>query len=106
MITSIIAIIAALLRGHVVACITNDTKARFTIARWRDTGEFCVVHETGRVFWHSNLLQFWKHMRQAESNGIRFDAAIIDDLREEQEFLAGREAAAELIAPPPFLKAA
>ena len=106
MITSIIAIIAALLHGHVVACITNGTKARFTVSRWRDTGEFCIIHENGRIFWHSNLLQFWKHMRQAENNGIRFDAAIIDDVREEQEFLAGREAAAKLIDPPPFLKAA
>ena len=106
MITSIIAIIAALMSGHVVACITNGTHARFTIARWSDTGEFCVIHENGRVFWYSNLLQFWKHMRQAESNGIRYDAAIIDNVQEEQEFLAGREAAAKLIDPPPFLKLA
>lgn len=105
MITSIIAIIAALLHGHVVACITNGTKARFTVSRWRDTGEFCVIHENGRVFWHSNLLQFWKHLRQTEAAGVRYDAAIIDDLREEQEFLAGREAAAVLIDPP-VLKAA
>ena len=106
MITSIIAIIAALMSGHVVACITNGTKARFTVSRWRDTGEFCVIHENGRVFWYSNLLQFWKHMRQAESNGIRYDAAIIDDVTQEQEFLTGREAAAKLIDPPSYIKLA
>lgn len=103
--TSIISILAALLHGHVVACITNGTKARFTVSRWRDTGEFCVIHESGRVFWYSNLLQFWKHMRQAESNGIRYDAAIIDDLREESRFLEGKDAAAKLLDPPVFLKA-
>ena len=106
MLTSIICILAALLHGHTVACITSEMHARFTIKRWRDTGEFCVIHENGRVFWYSNLLQFWKHLRQSESAGVRYDAAIIDDLREEQEFLSGREAAAKLIDPPVFLKAA
>lgn len=104
--TSIISILAALMTGHTVACITSEIHARFTVKRWTDTGEFCIIHETGRVLWYSNLLQFWKHLKLSESAGIRYDAAIIDNIQEEQEFLAGREAAAKLIDPPPFLKAA
>jgi hypothetical protein len=106
MITSIIAIIAALMHGHTVACITNRTGFRFTYCRWSDTGEICRIDETGHILWYCNIWALCKHLRQAESNGIRFDAAIIDDLREEQEFLAGREAAAKLLDPPAFLKAA
>ena len=106
MITSIIAIIAALMHGHVVACITSMTHARFTVSRWRDTGEICQISETGRILWYSNIWQYCKHLRQTEAAGVRYDAAIIDNVQEEQEFLAGREAAAKLIDPPPFLKAA
>ena len=106
MITSIICILAALLHGHVVACITSNTHHRFTVSRWRDTGEICQISETGRILWYSNIWQYCKHLRQTESAGVRYDAAIIDNIQEEQEFLAGHEAAAQLIDPPPFLKAA
>ena len=106
MITSIIAIIAALMHGHTVAIITNGTGFRFTYCRWPSTGEICRIDETGRVLWYSDLWALCRHLRQSESNGIRYDAAIIDDVGQEQEFLAGYEAAAQLIDPPPFLKAA
>ena len=104
--TSIICILAALMHGHTVACITSEMHARFTVKRWTDTGEFCVIHENGRIFWYSNLLQFWKHLKLSESAGTRYDAAIIDDVGEESRFLEGKDAAAVLIDPPPFLKAA
>lgn len=106
MITSIIAIIAALMHGHTVAIITNGTGFRFTFCRWASTGEICRIDETGRVLWYGNLWQLCRHLRQTEAAGVRYDAAIIDNIQEEQEFLAGHEAAAQLIDPPVFLKAA
>ena len=106
MITSIICILAAIIHGHTVAIITNGTGFRFTYCRWASTGEICRIDETGRVLWYGNLWQLCRHLRQTESAGIRYDAAIIDDVGQEQEFLAGHEAAAQLIDPPPFLKAA
>lgn len=101
-------IICALMRGHVVAVRqrTNGIERRFTLCHFGADGTICQLDECGHVFWHANMLQLWKHLRQAESAGIRYDAAIIDDLREEQEFLAGREAAAVLIDPPSYIKLA
>ena len=95
--TSIISILTMLLRGHVVACITSRTHHRFTVCRWRDTGEICQISETGRILWYANIWQYCRHLRQTADNGIRYDAAIIDDVKQEQEFLAGREAAAVII---------
>lgn len=95
--TSIISILTVLLRGYVVACITSGTHHRFTVCRWADTGEICQISETGRITWYSNIWQYCKHLRQTESAGVRYDAAIITDVIQEQEFLAGNEAAAVLI---------
>lgn len=95
--TSIISILTVLLRGYVVACITSGTHHRFTVCRWGDTGEICQINATCRIVWYSNIWQYCKHLRQAESAGVRYDAAIVTDVKQEQEFLAGNEAAAVLI---------
>lgn len=95
--TSIISILTVLLKGYVVACITSGTHHRFTVCRWSDTGEICQIDATGRIIWYQNIWQYCRHLRQSESAGVRYDAAIIASVEQEQEFLAGREAAAVLI---------
>lgn len=105
---SITCILHALMRGRVVACIEYHhgrlTGARFTLARWQDVGSVIMIGERGsaiRSF--DNMADLARYLR---GSGVHYDAAIIDDLREEQEFLAGREAAAVLIDPPSYIKLA
>lgn len=104
----VILIVCALMRGHVVAVRqrTNGIERRLTLCHFGSDGTICRLDEDGHIFWYSNLWQLWQQLKQAESKGICYDAAIIDDVKEEQEFLAGREAAAVLIDPPVRIKAA
>ena len=106
MITSIIAIIAALMQDHTVAIITSKTGSRATYRRLPSTGEVCRIDETGRIIWYSNIWHLCRKMRLTECTGVHYDAAIIDKVQEEVRFLEGKEAAAKLIDPPPFLKLA
>lgn len=106
MITSIIAIIAALMQDHTVAIITSKTGSRSTYRRLPSTGEVCRIDETGRIIWYSNIWHLCRKMRLTECTGVHYDAAIIDKVQEEVRFLEGKEAAAKLIDPPPFLRLA
>ena len=102
--TNLISILRAVMRGHVVGCIVVNRGARFTLARWQDVGSVIMIGERGsaiRSF--DNRADLARYMR---GSGARYDAAIIDNVQEEQEFLAGREAAAKLIDPPPMIKLA
>ena len=109
---TLFAIITALIRGHVVGCIVSRNGrlngVRFTVTRIY-TGRVCVItnQESGFLVWYDNIADFYtKHKDQIRLLGCSVDAAIIDDVKQEQEFLAGREAAAKLLDPPVFLKAA
>ena len=101
--TNLISILRAVMRGHVVACIVVNRGARFTLARW-DFGMITQIGERGTAIRHfPNLASLARYLR---GSGVKYDAAIIDDVREESRFLEGKDAAAKLIDPPPFLKAA
>ena len=102
--TNLISILRAVMRGHVVGCIVVNAGARFTLARWQDVG--CIIQVGARgtaIRSFDNIADLARYLR---GSGVHYDAAIIDDLREEQEFLAGREAAAVLIDPPSYIKLA
>ena len=97
---SITCILHALMRGHVIACISN-TGARFTLARW-DAGTITQIGERGTAIRNfSNLATLARYLR---GSGARYDVAVMDDPREESRFLEGRDAAAVLIDPPPMIK--
>lgn len=105
---SITCILHALMRGRVVACIEYHngrlTGARFTLARWQDVGSVIMIGDRGsaiRSF--DNIADLARYLR---GSGSRYDVAVIDDPQEESRFLEGKDAAAVLIDPPPFLKAA
>ena len=105
---SITCILHALMRGRVVGCIVYHngrlTGARFTLARWQDVGSVIMIGERGtaiRSF--DNIADLARYLC---GSGNRYDVAVIDDVKQEQEFLAGREAAAVLIDPPPMIKLA
>lgn len=102
--TNLISIIRAVMRGSVVGCIVVNRGDRFTLARWQDVGSVIMIGERGtaiRSF--DNMADLARYLR---GSGASYDAAIIDDVKQEQEFLTGREAAAQLIDPPSFLKLA
>ena len=102
--TNLISILRAVMRGHVVGCIVVNRGERFTLARWQDVGTIIEIGERGsaiRSF--ENIADLARHMR---GSGVHYDAAIIDKVQEEVRFLEGKEAAAKLIDPPPFLKLA
>lgn len=109
---TLFAIVTALMRDHVVGCVVyrngRRNGVRFTVTRIY-TGRICVItnQDSGFLVWYDNIADFYrKHKDQIQFLGCSIDAAIIDDVTQEQEFLAGHEAAAKLIDPPPFLKAA
>lgn len=99
-------IICALMRGHVVAVRQrkNGTEYRFTLCHCGDDGTICQVNDHGQVCYYRNIDHVFSVLKRKKS--VSYDAAIIDDLREEQEFLAGREAAAVLIDPPACIRIA
>ena len=101
---SIACILCALMRNHVVAVISSGG-ARFTLARF-PTGHICRLNRAAGPLWYRNLSDLARALRKARELGYYYDPAIIDDPREEGEFLVGNEAAAKLIDPPPFLKLA
>ena len=102
--TSLICILRAVMRGHVVGCIVVNNGARFTLARWQDVGSVIMIGKRGtaiRSF--DNIADLVYDMR---ARGEKWDAAIIDDPREESRFLEGMDAAAVLIDPPSYIKLA
>ena len=101
---SIMCILSALMRGHVVAVMSSGG-ARFTLARF-PTGHICRLNRAAGPLWYSNIADLMKDLRKRRDLGYWYDPAIIDDPREEGEFLVGNEAAAQLIDPPSFLKLA
>lgn len=99
-------IICALMRGHVVAVRQrrNGIEYRFTLCHFGSDGTICQLNDCGQVCYYRNVYHVFSVLKRKKS--VSYDAAIIDDLREEQEFLAGREAAAVLIDPPSYIKLA
>ena len=101
--TSLICILRAVMRGHVVA-VMSTRGARFTLARWQDVG--CIIQVGARgtaIRSFDNIADLVYDMR---ARGEKWDAAIIDDPREESRFLEGMDAAAVLIDPPSYIKLA
>lgn len=101
---SIACILCALMRGHVVAVISSGG-ARFTLARL-PSGHVCRLSNGTGPLWYRNLSDLARTLQKGRNLGYHYDPAVIDDPREEGEFLVGNEAAAQLIDPPPFLKLA
>ena len=104
---SVMLIVSALMRNNVVAVRQrkNGTEYRFTLCHFGADGTICQLNDCGHVCYYRNIYHVFAVLKR-KLKSVSYDAAIIDDLREEQEFLAGREAAAKLIDPPPFLKLA
>ena len=104
---AIMLIVSALMRNNVVAVRqrTNGAEYRFTLCHCGSDGTICQLNDCGQVCYYRNIYHvFFVLKRKLKS--VSYDAAIIDDLREEQEFLSGREAAAKLIDPPACIKVA
>lgn len=101
---SISLIICALMRGHVVAVRQrkNGVEYRFSLCHFGTDGTICQLNDCGQICYYRNIFHVFSVLKRKKS--VSYDAAIIDDVKQEQEFLAGREAAAKLIDPPPFLK--
>lgn len=99
-------IVCALMRGHVVAVRQrkNGVEYRFSLCHFGTDGTICQLNDCGQICYYRNIFHVFSVLKRKKS--VSYDAAIIDDVKQEQEFLAGREAAAKLIDPPPFLKAA
>lgn len=93
-------IVCALMRNNVVAVRQrkNGAEYRFTLCHFGPDGTICQLNDCGQVCYYRNIDHVFSVLKRKKS--VSYDAAIIDDLREEQEFLAGREAAAQLIDPP------
>lgn len=108
---TLFAIVTALMRDHVVGCIVyrngRRNGVRFTVTRIY-TGRICVItNQSPCLVWYDDLADFYrKHKDQIRFLGCSVDAAIIDDVGEESRFLEGKDAAAKLLDPPVFLKAA
>jgi len=100
-------IICALMRNNVVAVRQrkNGAEYRFTLCHFGSDGTICQLNDCGQVCYYRSMHHVFSVLKR-KLKSVAYDAAIIDDVKEEQEFLAGREAAAKLIDPPPFLKAA
>lgn len=97
-------IVCALMRGHVVAVRQrkNGVEYRFSLCHFGTDGTICQLNDCGQICYYRNIFHVFSVLKRKKS--VSYDAAIIDDVKQEQEFLAGREAAAKLIDPPPFLK--
>lgn len=96
-------IICALMRGHVVAVRQrkNGIEYRFTLCHFGSDGTICQLNEAGQVCYYRNIQHVFYVLRyNMRRYSASYDAAIIDDVKQEQEFLTGREAAAVLIDPP------
>lgn len=97
-------IVCALMRGQVVAVRQrkNGVEYRFSLCHFGTDGTICQLNDCGQICYYRNIFHVFSVLKRKKS--VSYDAAIIDDVKQEQEFLAGREAAAKLIDPPPFLK--
>lgn len=104
MYVGITCILHALMRGHVVAVMSSGG-ARFTLARL-PSGHICRLSCGAGPLWYRNLADLARALQKGHELGYHYDPAVIDDVKEEGEFLAGNEAAAVLIDPPPFLRLA
>lgn len=100
-------IICALMRNNVVAVRQrkNGAEYRFTLCHLGSDGTICQLNDCGQVCYYRNIYHIFSVLKR-KLKSVSYDAAIIDDLREEQEFLSGREARAILIDPPVRIKAA
>lgn len=94
-------IISALMRGHVVAVRQrkNGAEYRFTFCHVGADGTICQLDDCGQICYYRNIHHVF-YVLKYKLKSVSYDAAIIDDVKQEQEFLAGREAAAVLIDPP------
>ena len=101
-------IICALMRGHVVAVRQrkNGKEYRFTLCHFGPDGTICELNECGQICYYRNIYHVFAVLSRKLCTNLSYDAAIIDDVKQEQEFLAGHEAAAKLIDPPHRVKIA